>query len=306
MAKRVFVTGGSGFVGQSVIEELLSRGYEVGALSRNGDLNTNAKVVRGDLFTPAALDEGIAGCDAVIHLVGIIMEKPSAGVTFRRIHVEGTKAVVDAAKRAGVRRYVHMSALGVRPDAASTYHQTKHEAEEYVRASGLNWTIIRPSMIHGPRGEFTRMQAQWAKKKAMPFLFMPYFGAGVLGLGGAGKLQPVFVGDVARAFVDAVEKPETIGHAYSLAGPDVLTWQELHRTVARAVVGRSRWVVPIPAWYAKMLTHVTPAKLLPFNRDQIVMSQEDNTAELSEFTKDFGWSPRPFGETLASYAQQIR
>jgi NADH dehydrogenase len=309
MAKRVFVTGGSGFVGRAVIEELLARGVQVTALVNRGGLGELAPrvtEVRGDLFNPEALDAAMGGADAVVHLVGIIMEKPSAGVTFQRVHVDGTRAVLDAARRAGVRRYVHMSALGSRPNAPSTYHQTKHAAEELVRTSGLDWTILRPSMIHGPRGEFVRMQVKWAKRKSMPFLFMPYFGAGVLGLGGAGKLQPVYVGDVARAFADALENPKTVGQSYDLAGQDVLTWPELHRAVAQAAVGKRRLVMPIPAWYASLLSRVVPGSLLPFNRDQVLMSQEDNTADLAKFAEDFGWKPRAFAETLATYAAEIR
>ena len=305
MAKRVFITGGTGFVGQSVVEELRARGYDVNALVREDDVE-GAQTIRGDLFDDDALRAGMSGCDAVIHLVGIIMEKPASNVTFERIHVSGTRHVVDAARQAGVRRYIHMSALGARADAPSTYHQTKHRAEEYVRASGLDWTIIRPSMIHGPRGEFTRMEAAWAKKKAMPFLFMPYFGAGLLGLGGAGKLQPVYVGDVARAFVDAIENPKAIGQSYDLAGPDVLTWPELHRTFAQAFVGKRRLVMPLPAWYAKALARVVPGSLLPFNRDQVLMSQEDNTANLAKFVADFGWTPRGFRQTLETYAPELR
>jgi NADH dehydrogenase len=308
MVKRVFVTGGSGFVGQSVLEELLSRDVEVTALVNRaglGPLASRVRTVNASLFDAGALAAAMTGCDAVVHLVGIIMEKPSAGVTFERIHVDGTRGVIGAARAAGVRRLVHMSALGTRPGAPSTYHQTKHQAEELVRASGLDWTILRPAMIHGPRGEFTRMQAQWAKRHAMPFLFMPYFGRGVLGLSGAGRLQPVYVGDVARAFVDALDNPKAIGQSYDLAGPDVLTWPELHRTVAQAVTGKPRAVLPLPAWYAKALARLVPASLLPFNRDQVVMSQEDNTADLSKFVGDFGWTPRPFRETLDGYAQEI-
>jgi NADH dehydrogenase len=308
MPSRVFVTGGSGFVGRAVVGELLGRSHTVIMLDHRGaidDLIGRVTPVRGDLFDDAALGAGMAGCDAVVHLVGIIFEKPAAGVTFERIHHEGTRRVVDAARRAGVRRYAHMSALGTRPGAASAYHRTKYEAEQYVRASGLEWTIFRPAMIHGPRGDFMGSVARWARRRAAPFLFMPYFGAGPLGLGGAGKLQPVFVDDVARAFADALDDPGTVGKSYDLAGPDVLTWPELHRAAARAIVGHGRWVVPIPAWYARLLTRLVPGRLLPFNRDQVAMSQEDNTADLAPFTADFGWQPRPFRETLETYAGQM-
>jgi len=233
------------------------------------------------------------------------MENRAAGVTFERMHFQATKSVVDAALGAGVKRYVHMSALGTRADAVSEYHRTKWRAEQYVRASGLEWTIIRPSMIHGPRGELLAMEAAWARKKAAPFLFMPYFGKGMMGRGGAGMLQPVYVGDVARAFVDALEKPQTIGEVYPLGGTEQVTWPELHETVARAVVGKKRWVMAIPVWYAKLLTRIAPAKLLPFNRDQVIMSQEDNTCDLTKFVDDFGWEPKAFRETVAGYAKQI-
>lgn len=314
MPKRVFVTGATGFVGTALLEALLDfdRDCEVNALARADSVGKLAplaervRVIRGDLFEADALDAGMSGADAVVHLVGIIMENPAANVTFERIHVNGTRAVLEAVKRNSVRRYVHMSALGARPNAVSTYHQTKHRAEELVRSTPrLDWTIFRPSMIHGPHGEFMRMAAKWARRQAMPYVFMPYFGAGVLGLGGAGKLQPVYVNDVARAFADALENPKTIGRAYDLAGPDVLTWPALHHAIAEAVVGKRRPAVPIPAWYAKLLTRVAPASLLPFNRDQVVMSQEDNTADLGPFVADFGWTPAPFAETLAAYAGKM-
>lgn len=309
MLRRVFVTGGSGFVGSAVIDELLNRGDSVQALVHSkairGD-DPRVHSVQADLLDREALAEGMRGCDAVVHLVGIIMEKPAKGLTFERIHYEGTKAVVDAVRSAGVRRYMHMSALGVRPDAVSEYHRTKHRAEEYVRSSGLDWTILRPSLIHGPQGEFMKTEVQWARGfRLPPFLFMPYFGAGFLGSRGAGKLQPVYVNDVARAFSDALQNPGTIGRMYSLGGPDQFTWPELHHTVAQAVIGKRRLVLPIPAWKARLLTRILPAAMLPFNRDQIIMSQEDNTCDLTAFRADFGWEPQPFAATLRSYVEQM-
>jgi NADH dehydrogenase len=306
MPGRVFVTGGSGFVGTNVIDELLGRGYGVTALAHSKEVRAGrVQTVKGDVFDTKALDEGIRGCAAVVHLVGIIFEKESKGVTFERIHYEGTRSVVDATRRNGVRRYVHMSALGARSNAVSDYHRTKYLAEEYVRSSGLDWTIFRPSMIHGPGGELMQMEANWARRRKAPFLFMPYFGAGPAGRGGAGMLQPVYVKDVAKAFVDALEKPETAGEVYPLGGPDRMTWPELHRTVAEAVVGKKRRVMPVPAWYAKALARVMPGAMLPFNRDQVIMSQEDNTCDLAKFRDDFGWEPQPFRETVRAYAKQL-
>lgn len=304
---RVFVTGASGFVGTAILDELLGRGHEVYALAHHGALqvrNEKLHTIRGDLFDRTALNSGIRGCDAVIHLVGIIMERPRQGVTFERIHFEGTKAVVDAAKRNGITRYVHMSALGTRPNAVSQYHQTKWRAEEYVRQSELNWTIIRPSFIHGPGG-FMKTEAKWARKQAMPFVAMPYFGAGLLGTGGAGLLQPVYVNDVARAFVEAIDKPQTIRKTYDLAGPERMTWPQMHRLAAQEIVGKARLTAPLPAWWAEALAAAGLGPLLGFNRDQVVMSQEDNVADTSHFERDFGYKPRAMREALREYATKL-
>jgi NADH dehydrogenase len=310
-AGRIFVTGGSGFVGGAVIEELLARGYSINALVNRRPLKLDGPgaqrvtSVSGGIFDLRAMEQGMRDCDAVIHLVGIIMERPLHGITFERIHFEGTKNVVDAARAAGVKRYVHMSALGTRPGAVSRYHQTKWQAEEYVRGSTLDWTIIRPSVIHGEKGEFMQMEAKWARRKGPPFLFMPYFGRGVMGRGGAGRLQPVYVKDVARAFADALENPRTVGEVYPLGGRDVVTWPEMHRASARAIVGKERAVVAIPAWKAKAMTYVVPGALLPFNRDQVIMSQEENTCDLAKFKDDFGWEPRGVEETVKEYAPKL-
>lgn len=308
MAGRVFVTGGSGFVGSAILRQLRGRGYSANALTHRGGVpRTSPEVeeIRGGLFDTAALDRGMAGCTAVIHLVGIIVEKPSQGVTFERTHFEGTRAVVDAAKRNGVARFIHMSALGTRPNAASHYHQTKWKAEEYVRASGTDWTIFRPALIHGPGG-FMQMEAAWARKAAAPFVAMPYFGKGVLGLGGSGLLQPVHVDDVARAFVEAIDCPQSIHKTYDLAGPDRLTWPQFHEAASRELVGKRRLTAPLPAWWAKLLASAGLGPLLGFNRDQVIMSQEDNIGDPAPFETDFGWKLRPFAATLREYAPLLK
>jgi uncharacterized protein YbjT (DUF2867 family) len=304
---KILVTGGSGFVGSAVIGLLTRRSIGITALvNRHSPLVDQAiRCVSGGLFDPAALDKAMQNVTAVIHLVGIIRENPRRGVTFHHIHVEGTQALLEAARRNGVRRFIHMSALGSRPDASSQYHQTKYLAEESVRQSGLDWTILRPSLIHGPGGEFMQMEFAWVAGKAPPYLFMPYFGAGLLGRGGAGELQPVYVEDVARAFTDSIDRSATIAHVYDIGGTQRLTWPMLHRTVALAILGRPRPVVAIPAWWAKLLTRVAPSALLPFNRDQVIMSQEPNTCDMTEFVRDFSFTPEGFSESLSHYIQAI-
>jgi nucleoside-diphosphate-sugar epimerase len=302
----VFVTGASGFVGSAVVAALLDRGHGVTALvHRRPIADGRVRNVTGDLFDAAALVEELRGATAIVHLVGVIAERPSKGITFDRVHDQGTAALVRAAVAAGVRRFVYLSAQGARPDAPAAYHRTKFAAEQHVRSADLDWTILRPSLVHGPAGEFTRMLAGWARGRSPPYLFMPYFGAGPLGLGHRYQVQPIHVDDVARAVVDALERPTTIGQTIPLGGPDRMTWPQMYRTAAEAIVGRRRPVVAIPAWYAKLLTHVVPRPLLPFGRSEVLMSQEDNVCDPAAMTAAFGWPPRPFGETVRAYAPTI-
>ena len=306
MGNRVFVTGASGFVGSAVIRALLDRGVGVTALVHDRPVGDGrVRSVRGGLFDAAALADGLADATAVVHLVGIIAERPSKGITFERVHDQGTAAVVAAAVKANVRRFVYVSAEGARPDAPSAYHRTKFAAERHVRAAPLDATIFRPSLVHGPGGQFTKMLAGWARGRSVPYLFMPYFGAGPLGTGRKVQVQPVFVDDLARAVAESLENPAAAGQTIPAGGAERMTWPAMYRTAAEAIVGRPRATLAIPAWYAMLLTRIVPRPLLPFGRAEVQMSQEDNVCDPAAFTAAFGWTPRPFGETVRAYAGSI-
>ena len=228
--KRVFVTGGSGFVGRWVVRELLANGYDVTCLVRDRDKllrqltdaqKPRVRCVLGDLFDSDAINRAAEGCDAAIHLVGIIEENAFEGQTFSRVHVEATRNVLIACESAGVGRYVHMSALGTRANAVSKYHQTKWFAEELVRQSKMAWTIFRPSLIHGPDGEFMQMMKFFSTSNVLQPV-MPYFGSG------ENLIQPIHVRDVAACFVKSLSMPETERQVYELGGPDQPSWKELY------------------------------------------------------------------------------
>lgn len=312
--RRVAVTGASGFVGGYIVRELLGRGFDPVCLARDEErllhrlpkgAEDRVEIVRGDLFNRRAMQRTLEGVDAAIHLVGIILE--TVRQSFRRVHVEGTRAMVDAAKETGVRRYIHMSALGSRPGAISTYHRTKYEAEEIVRGSGLDWTIFRPSVIHGPEGEFMRLMKAFSKPRPWhgpAVLGMPYFG------GGQSKLQPVSVRDVAFCFVAAIDLPETIGQTYALGGPEVFTWKQLYTVCAQIIAGRPRRLMSVPVPVAKALaltvmkTPLVP-KLLKFNTDQVQMAQEHSVCDTEPIERTFGIKLRDFRDELTSYAEEI-
>jgi NADH dehydrogenase len=293
---RVFVTGGTGFVGRAILARLAGRGHPARALVRSGRQPRaglpGVEWAAGALLDGAGLVPLLRGCDAVIHLVGIISE--AGPQTFERIHTEGTRSVVGAAQRAGVARFIHMSALGTRPGAASRYHRTKWAAEEIVRGSGLAWTIFRPSLIYGPGDGFTNLFARLSRWSPV----LPVMGAGTA------RLQPVGVGAVSQAFVGALERPESTGRTYDLAGAERLTFNEV-LAVILAALGRRRFMLHLPLPLARaqaaLLETVCPALLRrppPLNRDQILMLQEDNVGEPAPADALFGLRHEPFGEAL--------
>ena len=161
---RIFISGASGFVGHHTIQALVSQGHAVRCLVRKPTpaLLTIPQVetVQGDVTSPTGLQQAMSGCDAVIHLVGIIRAFPQRGITFEKLHIEATRNILTAAQEAGVSRFLHMSANGAGPDCPEAYGATKWQAEELVRQSGQQWTIFRPSLILGHDGAFTRMLVQ--------------------------------------------------------------------------------------------------------------------------------------------------
>ncbi|HEX8324650.1 MAG TPA: NAD(P)H-binding protein [Tepidisphaeraceae bacterium] len=299
------MTGASGFVGSAVVDELLSRGHRVHTLTRRR-LSEKPNVVpfAGGLSDTSVLDAGLAGCDTVVHLVGIIRETDGQ-TTFEAVHRDGTIRLLDRAKAAGVRRFIYMSALGAGPASASRYATTKFAAEEAVRASGLQWTIFRPSVIHGPQGDFVKMVADFARGKSLPYVFMPYFGVGLTGHTPK-KLQPVDVRDVARATADAVDRPDLAGQTINLVGSQVVDWRQVYQVIGETVTDSPRISVGLPVWYARVIASVLPNKWLPFNKSQVVMAGEDNVADVDETERQLGWRPRPFAAAFREYGQSLK
>jgi len=293
-ARRVFVTGGTGFVGRAVIQALRAEGYAVRCLVRRGserDLRGFGAIerVEGDVMARQSLDDGMTGCDAVVHLVGIIHERPAIGSTFERVHIHGTQNVLDAAAAAGARRYVHMSALGSRPGARSRYHQTKWAAEEAVRSSPLPWTIFRPSIIYGRGDEFITMLRSMLER--LPIV--PVVGSG------RQRLQPVPVEQVAHGFARALALGATVKHSYDVGGPDAVSMVELLDAIASALARRRRLKVHVPIGVVRPVTQVLyrlPG--YPLTPDQLTMLEEDNTCDPAAFLSTFGLTPVPLAAGL--------
>jgi len=224
---KIFISGGTGFVGGHVVKSLLREGHAVVLLvhQRKKEGRPGVEQVSGDILDAATFRRYVEGCDAAVNLVGIIREFPGRGVTFEGLHVRATRNMVEAAASAGVKRFLQMSALGTRKDAVSAYHASKYAAEEIVRSSGLDCTIFRPSLIFGPRDAFVNMLADYIRR----FGLVPVIGNGRY------RLQPVSADDVARCFTCALQLPETVGKTYEICGRDRLTYNEIVDAVGRAL-----------------------------------------------------------------------
>lgn len=320
MSQTICVTGASGFVGRHIVKELLSRGYAVRGLVRDADKGAAVigrhdalTLITGDILDEQALDQMTQGCDACIHLVGIIRERPG-GQTFRRMHTRATESIVEACDRAGIDRFIHMSALGVGGEGMCDYQRTKYEAEQAVRASDLRWTIFRPGLIHGEGGEMTELIANWVRGKGLPGSFLPYFTRGVedksVILGPVHRVTPnvapVSVQDVTYCFVEALQRDTTICEIYNVVGPDVMTFPQLLLRFRDTVPGAKKSLEPrgIPAEPAAMGARIGSMlkldAIMPFDEGMARMGAEDSTASLDKLEAHFGRTPGAFDLSYAA------
>jgi uncharacterized protein YbjT (DUF2867 family) len=290
---RIFLAGGTGFVGGHVRKALLARGHSIRLLvhQRSGGSEPGVEEFEGDATLLPSFAAAASGFDATINLIGIIREFPQRGVTFQRLHVEATRNVIAAAQNCGVRRHLQMSALGTRADARTGYFASKFKAEEEVRASGLDYTILRPSIIFGPKDDFVNKLA--GLLRGLPV--MPVIGDGEY------HLQPISADDVARCFVEALEKPETIGKTYELCGPDRLSYNELLDTIARVIGKRSALKVKNPLGLMRLVVPVLQRfSFFPITTDQIEMLVEGSDCDGS-WRKAFGFEPVGFETGIRRY-----
>lgn len=290
---KICISGATGFVGGHLCRELLSRGHTLKLLAHNPKpLNLqNAELIGGDVTSAHDCLKAAAGCDAVVNLVGIIREFSERGITFERLHIEATRNMLAAARQNGIKRYLQMSALGSRAGAVSGYHKSKYAAEELVIASGLDYTIFRPSLIFGPKDAFVNMLANFIRR----FSVVPVIGDGTY------RLQPIAADDVARCYAIALEKPETIGTAYTLCGPDRLTYLEIVDAVAKALDRRFVLKLKNPLVLMQFVTPILEKfPFYPVTSDQITMLLEESICDGS-WQETFGFKPVRFAEGIREY-----
>lgn len=318
----IVVTGGTGFVGREICRRLAAEGLVVRALARTPPrqpLPAGVEFFPGDVTHPDSLRLAFRGAKAVIHTVGIIREQGSQ--TFVRIHTRGTAHVVAAAEAAGVPRYLHVSALGTRPEAASRYHRTKWAGEEIVRSSGLAYTIFRPSLIYGKGDAFTNQLASLMRPP------LSWLSGGFVPIPGGEDvtLQPVAVSEVAEAIVRSLGQTAAVGQTFDLCGK-VTSMRDLALTIAQTmgrfptwveqppdvILGMSLWLwlkaskpvlFPVPLKLCRIaaaaLERVLPYP--PLTTDQVTMLEEGQCGNAAAAENLLGFHPALLREGLAGY-----
>ncbi len=318
----ILLTGATGFVGQNLLRALKERGQKVRCLVRDerraaGLRSESTELVTGDVTDPESVlaamkrrteDSGDQPSnqpsnqpsdrpgnqpsnriDTVIHLVGILTETRDA--TFKALHTEATRNVVEACRASGVSRYIHMSALGTRENAASRYHQSKWEAEEIVSSSGLNYSIIRPSVIFGKEDKFTNLFA--AMMNSFPVMIVPGNGQNLM--------QPVSVSDVVAFILFLLKDEKTGSEIYELGGPESFTFDRILDLIARVTEQKSiKFHLP-RVLVGGLSNLISTVKVPPITSDQLIMLGEDNVTESNALVDVAGINPLPFEQTMLSY-----
>lgn len=275
---KVLVAGGTGYIGVPVVRTIITHGHQVRVLSRQrppAELSAlGVEWMPGDIVRTSQTDlvKTFETCDAAVNLVGIIREDVPTGRTMSAVHHLGSENFVRAAKAHGaLQHYLHMSALGSRPHAVSKYHRSKWEGERAVVESGLPFTIFRPSVVFGmggPGPNFLRQLADLVQ--SVPIV--PIIG------GGDSKLQPVSVQTVAEAFATSLDDTNAVGQTYDLAGPDVLSYQDILTRVAESLSKPLRTIhIPLVAMKT-IAARLERYPWFPITMDQLVMLEEGNTS----------------------------
>ena len=282
----IAVVGATGFVGSHLVPHLVSSGHRVIAISRDG----RRLGEWGEAVEPRAADVSrddmavaIDGAEAVVHLAAIPRE--TGGRRFEAVNVEGVRRTVAAAERAGVDRFVHLSVLGVVDDPRLSYLDSKWRGEEAVRASALDWLVLRPSLMFGIGDGFFNLVKTTLR----------WWSPGIVAIPGSGdtRFQPLSVDDLAIGVERSLTGPDHSRVVYELGGPRWMTYAQIVDEVMR-VTGMRRIKIGVPVPLLSAITALTDRVLpvFPVSHDQVASMQQPNSTDLDAFERAFGIRPR--------------
>lgn len=291
---RILITGISGFVGSHLAARLVAQGHTVRGIvrqpNRRGHLaaSVRAELVTGDVTQRESIVAAMRGMDAVAHLVAIPFER--GGANYESLNAQGTRNVVDASNAAGVKRFLHLSALAVDSRSSYAYLRSKGAGEDAGRESSLDWTIFRPSVLVGEEDEFANALARWLVITPLAF---PLVGDG------QARFQPLWVEDLVTIMVKAMNDPTTIGKSFDLGGPEMLTYEAMVKQILFAL-HRSRLLLKVPAPLMKPV--VKGMELIlpkpPATTSLLDLLNVDNSTAPDSVERQFGFKPRPFREVI--------
>jgi len=302
---KIAVIGGTGFVGSYLANEAVAAGHRISLLVRRGSehkVNQQDvwRVTEGDLDDVAAIDATLEDCDAVIYSVGLLREFPRQNITFENTQYDGVVRVISSAQRNSVKRFILLSANGVKTPG-TRYQETKKRAEEHLESSRLDATIFRPSVIFGdPNGTMEFATQLYRDMVASPLPAIGFY-SGLRPKTGQILMSPAYIGDVAMAIINSLQQDSTIGKTLILGGPEVLSWNDMIRRIASAA-DRQKWIFPMPVGLMKVAaTLLDWLPFFPVTRDQLTMLSENNVADPSTLELLAGRPLTPFEVENLSY-----
>ena len=291
----IFIAGGTGFVGSHLVSRLVDAGFELKILTRNQYTSSplfnhpKIKKTQGDILDKSTLIKGMEGCNLVINCVGIILETKKK--TFKNIHVEGVKNLIEASKTNGVEKIIHISALGTSEKPVSKYFSTKFEGEQLIKNSGLEYTILRPSLLFGKGDKFFPVLKILVSLPVTP----------VIG-NGKNRFQPVSVNDLAKCIELSIDNKDTDSKTFEIGGPQIFSFIEMLHVAAK-VLNKKCYPIRVPAPIVKAFASVFDILLPqpPITKDQIKMLKVDNITMKNAAEEFFRLDLVNLEEGLAAY-----
>lgn len=295
----ILITGATGYIGRHLVERLVTRGERPRCLVRSRKRAAallpidDVDIALGDTTRPETLAPAVQGVDTIVHTAFITADrKQGTGNRYEETNVQGTANLIKAAQEAGVRRVIELSGLGTRPDKPGSYMQGRYMAEKMLKESGLQWTIIQPSVLFGKDAPFIKSLSELIRTSPV----IPLIGGGTI------RFQPIYVEDVVTVIVKVLEMPEqSANKTYTIGGPAYYTFTEIINALLRAMhKSRVKAPAPIPlvGIGAAMMEAVLPKP--PLTRAAMTLFTFDNTTDLHSVERDFGFTPASF----TGYLQQ--